>query len=509
MEVVEILFVIYVITLVFLCPYTKVEESFGMQALHDLLYLRTNISMYDHIYFPGVVPRSFLGCLLVGSIVSPIIYLSTLLRMDKFISQYIVRICLGLLTTLSLIKFSHCVKKVFGKHVYLRFFMICCSQFHLAFYASRALPNIYALMLVLYSLGHLVKGNQTKFVMSAGIAILVLRSELMLLFGPCLLYGLFAGYIKPRLKLLKTIITTAIISIGSSVLVDSMLWGKLIWPEFEVFYFNTILNKSGQWGSLLCTCMLLFAWIAVVVFSLPLQKVFGYQHGLMYLESTKLLLVAFIFIGLYSFLPHKELRFIIYVLPIFNLAVADVWSYLEKPMLNLRGTYLDLIMTKRKPNRISHFHAALVFGCYAHLLVNTVCSIVLILAARKNYPGGEALTRLSHMDHLINRSDVHVHICNLAAQTGVTRFLEENNKWIYNKTEGLETNFSALSSSKFTHIISEISEEEMSRELPTFIQIFQVSCFKRIRFHTRLRFWASIDLNIAPCLFIYEKKALA
>ncbi|KAH8875072.1 putative Dol-P-Man:Man(7)GlcNAc(2)-PP-Dol alpha-1,6-mannosyltransferase [Schistosoma japonicum] len=407
MEVVEILFVIYVITLVFLCPYTKVEESFGMQALHDLLYLRTNISMYDHIYFPGVVPRSFLGCLLVGSIVSPIIYLSTLLRMDKFISQYIVRICLGLLTTLSLIKFSHCVKKVFGKHVYLRFFMICCSQFHLAFYASRALPNIYALMLgtffpwnylqlsasifpkiisktpflniyvhkhlyfvVLYSLGHLVKGNQTKFVMSAGIAILVLRSELMLLFGPCLLYGLFAGYIKPRLKLLKTIITTAIISIGSSVLVDSMLWGKLIWPEFEVFYFNTILNKSGQWGvsfndnlvssfilsdyishamfltsilkiypfhwyftsalpkSLLCTCMLLFAWIAVVVFSLPLQKVFGYQHGLMYLESTKLLLVAFIFIGLYSFLPHKELRFIIYVLPIFNLAVADVWSYL-------------------------------------------------------------------------------------------------------------------------------------------------------------------------------------
>ncbi|KAH8875067.1 putative Dol-P-Man:Man(7)GlcNAc(2)-PP-Dol alpha-1,6-mannosyltransferase [Schistosoma japonicum] len=427
-----------------------------MQALHDLLYLRTNISMYDHIYFPGVVPRSFLGCLLVGSIVSPIIYLSTLLRMDKFISQYIgnscylsyfvVRICLGLLTTLSLIKFSHCVKKVFGKHVYLRFFMICCSQFHLAFYASRALPNIYALMLVLYSLGHLVKGNQTKFVMSAGIAILVLRSELMLLFGPCLLYGLFAGYIKPRLKLLKTIITTAIISIGSSVLVDSMLWGKLIWPEFEVFYFNTILNKSGQWGvsfndnlvssfilsdyishamfltsilkiypfhwyftsalpkSLLCTCMLLFAWIAVVVFSLPLQKVFGYQHGLMYLESTKLLLVAFIFIGLYSFLPHKELRFIIYVLPIFNLAVADVWSYLEKPMLNLRGTYLDLIMTKRKPNRISHFHAALVFGCYAHLLVNTVCSIVLILAARKNYPGGEALTRLSHMDHLINRS---------------------------------------------------------------------------------------------------------
>lgn len=30
--------------------------------------------------------------------------------------------------------------------------------------------------------------------------------------------------------------------------------------------------------------------------------------------------------------------------------------------------------------------------------------------------------------------DVHIHICNLAAQTGVTRFLEENNQWMYVKT---------------------------------------------------------------------------
>lgn len=58
-----------------LSPYTKVEESFNIQATHDILTYGIPTKdvahrlkeLYDHFSFPGVVPRTFVGALVLAA----------------------------------------------------------------------------------------------------------------------------------------------------------------------------------------------------------------------------------------------------------------------------------------------------------------------------------------------------------------------------------------------------------------------------------------------------------
>lgn len=62
-------------------PYTKVEESFNIQAIHDILTYGVSVDdasaylqkHYDHFVFPGSVPRTFVGALSVASVSWPFV----------------------------------------------------------------------------------------------------------------------------------------------------------------------------------------------------------------------------------------------------------------------------------------------------------------------------------------------------------------------------------------------------------------------------------------------------
>jgi alpha-1,6-mannosyltransferase len=67
----DLLFLIVIFVYIFSCPFTKVEESFNMQATHDILTYGTDLSKFNHFEFPGVVPRTFIGALSTSLVAYP------------------------------------------------------------------------------------------------------------------------------------------------------------------------------------------------------------------------------------------------------------------------------------------------------------------------------------------------------------------------------------------------------------------------------------------------------
>ena len=60
-----------------------------MQACHDILFHGADLSLYDHLEFPGVVPRTFIGPLAVSAAALPFVTLSNLIGASKFFAQYV------------------------------------------------------------------------------------------------------------------------------------------------------------------------------------------------------------------------------------------------------------------------------------------------------------------------------------------------------------------------------------------------------------------------------------
>lgn len=114
----ELLLVALVATAhVALCPYAKVEESFNLQASHDLLQLGLQrVDEYDHVAFPGVVPRTFVGALAVSALASPLVWLAqSLLGVRKIALQLLVRWVLAMCSTAALAFFSKSIASKFGQ----------------------------------------------------------------------------------------------------------------------------------------------------------------------------------------------------------------------------------------------------------------------------------------------------------------------------------------------------------------------------------------------------------
>ncbi|KAG9238665.1 glycosyltransferase family 22 protein [Amylocarpus encephaloides] len=404
-------------------PYTKVEESFNIQAIHDItkfgLPLR-NISSalqaYDHATFPGAVPRTFIGALALAGVSKPMIAVAGWGQ-----AQLSVRAALGLFNAACLWKYERGLRSAFGPDVGRWYVLLQATQFHVIYYASRTLPNMLAFGLTTLAFGQFLPrpGRLDPQRQRRGIAILVFaavvfRSEIALLLATQVLSSLLQSRIS-----LQAVITTGIVSgllsVTTTTLIDSYFWQKPLWPELWGFYYNVFEGKSSDWGTspfmhyftsllpkLLLNPLIQFMFIPMAVVE-PATKI----------DALNLVIPSLLFIAIYSIQPHKEARFIIYVVPQLTAAASLSASW---------------IWTRRSKNPKYTIGAILLV---LSLLGSFVASTAMLLVSSLNYPGGEAIASLhkilthtpwpEHSNDSI-QAPINIHMDVLSCMTGVTRF---------------------------------------------------------------------------------------
>ncbi|XP_070157734.1 dol-P-Man:Man(7)GlcNAc(2)-PP-Dol alpha-1,6-mannosyltransferase [Polyergus mexicanus] len=464
------------------CPFTKVEESFNLQAMHDILYHGFNLTEYDHHEFPGVVPRSFLGPIIVSGFASPLIACINYLKLNKVIAQYAVRATLGLLVIATFKLYRHALQNIFGLQFTKWFIAITVTQYHFMYYLSRPLPNIIAMPLVLLALFGWLRQNYVIFIWSSAAAIIIFRAELAILLGLFLLFDIASKKLSVQ-RLFKIAVPAGILFLALTVAIDSIFWGRLVWPEGEVFYFNTILNKSSEWG----TSPFLWYFYSALPRGLALSY-FLVPVGMFWDARVRTFTIpAIVFIAILSFLPHKELRFIIYVFPLLNVGAAvachRIWENRAKTKWN---GFLALVIL-------------------SHVALNIVFSTFLLYVANFNYPGGVAITRLHRLEKN-SIEPVHVHIDVFTAQTGVSRFAQTNTSWIYSKQENLTVDDPEML--QFTHLLME-AKSKYSAKLKSYLKthniIDSIDAFSHIAFNYNMI--PPIRVKTKPSIFIMKRKS--
>lgn len=287
------------------------------------------------------------------------------------------------------------------------------------------------------------------------------RSELAILVGTISLYLLATKRVSITGVLIPAGLGGLVIGLLCTVPLDSFFWQSFpLWPEWTAFYFNTIQGHSADWGvspwhyyfsnalpRLMLNPATYMLCIPVAASNVALRQ-----------RSFDLLIPLLGFVGLYSLLPHKEWRFIIYVIP---------------GLTGVAAAGASWIWTRRAK---SVAYAALSLALVGSVIAAFAASSAVLALSSLNYPGGAALDILHHRIEHPSKLHLRVHFDNLACQTGVTRFLESHRgaqtvvdvleaqdtigtaAWIYDKTEDPSVLLDPMFWTKFDYVLAERPE---------------------------------------------------
>jgi len=369
-----------------------------MQAIHDILEHRDDLRSYDHIQFQGVVPRTFLCAFVTAAFALPLRVVASYCGLSNFAGLYITRLTLMGMSFMCLRRLCGAIHARAGLGGAWAFALVFVVQFHLPFYASRALPNTFALQLSSLALAAYIEGQrgaQHRWACGAvqllSVCAAVVRCEIVLwLLCLCLQLGVLPGRSISPFRLARWVAAAAVPAVVLSVSVDSALWQgtsytrrvpylnwPLIWPEGMVFYFNGVDQRSQEWG--------VSPWHWYVTSALPRAVpigLLGVILGLFFSPArgrlgNDLIVWTAPICGL-SLLGHKEVRFIFPSL----LAITALGAVSLVDVLENLGKYAH------RCRRVITFIVGL---CVAACGLSSGARLV---ASIYNYPAGHALWSL-------------------------------------------------------------------------------------------------------------------
>lgn len=303
------------------------------------------------------------------------------------------------------------------------------------------------------------------------IAGVIFRSELAVLVATQAVYLLSIRHVSLTKAVIPAGLMGLAIALPTTVAIDSHFWSEFpTWPEWSSFYYNTLLGKSSDWGTspwhfyfTNALPRLLFNPLSILVM-IPLAL---YQPATS-ARAKDIILPELAFVALYSILPHKEWRFVIYIIPglttIAAIGAAWIWERRSKSIAFKIASWLSI----------------------ASIIAAFIDSGVLLAISRLNYPGGHAISRL----HSLTKSHHRTHAIfadNLACQTGVTRFLEargemigDQPKYRFQKTENQTALLDPQFWAQFDYVLVEHPERCIGKWEPVEV-ISAFSGFKLIR----------------------------
>jgi alpha-1,6-mannosyltransferase len=239
----------------------------------------------------------------------------------------------------------------------------------------------------------------------------IFRGEVAILVATTSIYLMVVPLLSLQ-QLVRTGIVASSTSLLLSVPIDSYFHQSLVWPELAGFYYNAVEGRSSDWG--------VSPWHYYFSNALPrllhpIPFLWALWNPTTATAARRLSIPSLAFVVVYSLQPHKEARFIFYVVP---------------PLTAAAALGMNHIFQRRGKSAL-YAVASLVLGL--SVAAQFVASCGILLLSSLNYPGGEALAHLRTLVAQDARagggaamsSYVAAHADVLSCMTGVTLFESE------------------------------------------------------------------------------------